>query len=78
MLTHAFESWRALRICFHADARNTRSRAALERIGAQFEGLLRSHRLAADFIARDSARFSILAAEWPGVKARLVERLSAA
>jgi RimJ/RimL family protein N-acetyltransferase len=42
-LTHAFETWRVLRVCFHTDARNARSRAALERIGGQFEGILRSH-----------------------------------
>ncbi len=71
MLTHAFESWQALRVCFHTDARNQRSRAALERIGAKFEGILRAHRMASDFIARDSARFSIVAAEWPAVKQRL-------
>ncbi len=71
MLTHAFESWQMLRVCLHTDARNQRSRAAIERIGGKFEGILRSHRMAADFIARDSARFSIVAAEWPGVKLRL-------
>jgi hypothetical protein len=48
-----------------------RSRAALERIGANFEGVLRAHRLAADLTARDSVRFSILAAEWPAVRERL-------
>jgi RimJ/RimL family protein N-acetyltransferase len=68
MLTHAFERWHALRICLHTDARNTRSRAAMERIGARFEGILRSHRLAVDYIARDSARYSIVAEEWPTVK----------
>jgi len=72
MLTHAFETWRVLRVCFHTDARNQRSRGALERIGAQFEGILRAHRMAADYIARDSARFSIVAAEWPEVKRRLL------
>ena len=46
MLTHAFETWRVLRVCFHADARNQRSRTALERIGGSFEGILRAHRLA--------------------------------
>ncbi len=46
MLTHAFEEWQVLRVCFHTDARNERSRAALERIGAKFEGILRSHRMA--------------------------------
>ena len=71
MLTHAFEEWKVLRVCFHSDARNERSRAALARIGGQFEGILRSHRMAADWIARDSARFSIVAAEWPAVKEKL-------
>jgi hypothetical protein len=58
-------------VCFHTDARNNRSRAALERIGGKFEGILRAHRMAADRIARDSARYSIVAAEWPAVKRRL-------
>jgi N-acetyltransferase len=71
MLTHAFEGWDVLRVCFHTDARNERSRAALLRIGAQFEGILRSHRMAADFIPRDSVRFSILASEWFSVKEKL-------
>lgn len=71
MLRHAFEVWRALRVCFHTDSRNQRSRAALERIGAKFEGILRAHRMAADFIPRDSVRYSIVASEWPGVRHRL-------
>jgi RimJ/RimL family protein N-acetyltransferase len=71
MLTYAFETWQLLRVCFHTDVRNQRSRAALERIGAKFEGILRAHRMAADFIARDSARFSIVAKEWPDVKEKL-------
>jgi N-acetyltransferase len=75
MLTHAFEVWGMLRVCFHTDMRNERSRAALARIGGQFEGVLRSHRMASDFIARDSARFSIIAAEWPTAKQRLTEML---
>jgi N-acetyltransferase len=61
MLAHAFEYWEVLRVCFHTDARNQRSRTALERIGAKFEGVLRAHRIAADFIPRDSFRFSIVA-----------------
>ena len=76
MLTHAFETWQVLRVCFHTDVRNERSRAALARIGAQFEGILRSHRMAADYIPRDSARFSIVAAEWRVVKQRLQEMVS--
>ena len=71
MLTHAFEAWRVLRVCLHTDVRNLRSRAAIERIGGQFEGILRAHRMAADFIPRDSARYSIVAVEWPAVKQRL-------
>src|SRR5438270_10431705 len=71
MLTHAFEVWRVLRVCFHTDARNQRSRAALERIGGRFEGVLRAHRMAADHSPRDSVRYSIGAVEWPGAKERL-------
>jgi RimJ/RimL family protein N-acetyltransferase len=71
MLTHAFEVWQVLRVCLHTDVRNQRSRAAIERIGGKFEGILRSHRMAADFIPRDSARFSIVAAEWPEARQRL-------
>lgn len=71
MLAHAFETWQVVRVCFHTDARNQRSRAALERIGGRFEGILRSHRIAADYTARDSVRYSIVASEWPGVKERL-------
>ena len=73
MLIHAFEVWHVLRVCFHTDSRNARSRAALERIGGQFEGILRAHRMAADYIARDSVRYSVIAAEWPPVKQRLVD-----
>jgi RimJ/RimL family protein N-acetyltransferase len=72
MLTHAFENWKVVRVCLHTDARNERSRAAIVRIGGKFEGILRSHRMAADFIPRDSARFSIVVAEWPEVKERLL------
>ncbi len=71
MLAHAFESWQALCVCFHTDARNQRSRAALERIGGKFEGVLRAHRMAADHVPRDSFRYSIVAAEWPTVKQQL-------
>jgi RimJ/RimL family protein N-acetyltransferase len=76
MLAHAFERWQVLRVCFHTDARNQRSRAALERIGGQFEGILRGHRMAADFIPRDSVRYSIIAVEWPTAKQKLLERMN--
>jgi len=76
MLTHAFEVWGMLRVCLHTDERNERSRAAIERIGARFEGILRAHRMASDCIARNSARYSILLPEWPEAKQRLVARLN--
>lgn len=75
MLAHAFEVWQVLRVCFHTDSRNERSRAALERIGGKFEGVLRAHRMAADFIPRDSCRYSIVSSEWPSVKEGLTALL---
>ncbi|HEY7016102.1 MAG TPA: GNAT family protein [Streptosporangiaceae bacterium] len=77
LLTHAFEVWEVQSVCFHTDARNERSRAALERIGAQFEGVLRAHRLATDDRPRNSARYSITALEWPEVKHHLQMLLAA-
>lgn len=76
MLAHAFETWQVLRVSFHTDSRNERSRAAIARIGGRFEGILRAHRMAVDYVPRHSARFSIMADEWPEVKARLLERLA--
>ena len=56
-----------LRVCLHTDARNANaSRAAIESIGGKFEGILRAHRMAADFIPRDSVRYSIIASGRPG------------
>ncbi len=73
MLTQAFEVWQVLRVCLHTDVRNERSRAAIERIGGKLEGILRAHRLAADYTPRDSARYSLVAVEWPMVKQRLTQ-----
>lgn len=78
LLAHAFEDLKALRVSLHTDSRNRRSAAAIERIGGKFEGILRSHKMAADFTVRDSLRYSILAEEWPDVKRRLTERLKRA
>jgi RimJ/RimL family protein N-acetyltransferase len=75
MLTYVFEVWKVLRVCLHTDTRNERSRAAIQRVGGKFEGILRAHRMAADFIPRDSARFSIVASEWPSLKPRLQQML---
>lgn len=71
MLRHAFETWRVHRVTFKTDARNERSRRAIERIGGTFEGIRRAHRLVADGTIRDSAYFSIIASEWPAVKRHL-------
>jgi RimJ/RimL family protein N-acetyltransferase len=73
MLTHAFDVWRVRSVCLHTDVRNQRSQNAIRRIGGTFEGVLRSHRLAVDQSPRDSARFSITAAEWPAVRQHLAE-----
>ena len=73
MLTYAFEVWQVRSVCLHTDARNQRSRDAMQRIGARFEGILRAHRLGADLNPRDSVRFSITAAEWPAVRQHITE-----
>ncbi len=75
MLAHAFDTWKCVGVCLHTDARNERSRRAIERIGGKPDGVLRAHRMAADFIPRDSIRYSIIAAEWPDVRQRLTTML---
>lgn len=71
MLGHGFETLGMARICLQTHSRNARSRAAIERIGGRFEGIIRASKLAPDHTPRDSARFSILATEWPAVKESL-------
>jgi RimJ/RimL family protein N-acetyltransferase len=75
LLAHAFDTWRAERVSFRTDERNARSRAAIERLGARFEGVRRAERLGADGAVRNSAWYSIVAPEWPEVRAGLQERL---
>jgi RimJ/RimL family protein N-acetyltransferase len=75
MLTHAFEGWRVHRVSLMTDARNTRSREAILRLGARFDGVLRGARVASDGGIRDTAAYSILEPEWPEVKAGLLARL---
>ncbi len=74
LLGHAFKVGFG-RVSIQADARNARSRAAIEKLGGTFEGILRRDRLRADGTWRDTAVYSILAPEWPGVRAGLEERL---
>ncbi len=76
LLTHAFESG-AERVELKTDALNARSRAAVAKLGATFEGVHRKHMRRADGSMRDSAYFSLIREEWPAVRARLEARLAA-
>lgn len=71
MLSYAFEVMGVNRVQFQADVRNVRSCRALEHLGAKREGVLRMHALARDGLPRNSAIYSIIAPEWPTVKADL-------
>lgn len=75
MLTHAFEHWSARAVRIQTDARNLRSRKAIERLGCHLDGVLRCERPGADGTVRDTASYSLLAEEWPAAKARLTDRL---
>jgi RimJ/RimL family protein N-acetyltransferase len=75
-LSYAFDELGATRVALKTDGRNVRSQAAIERLGAQREGVLRRHLRLPDGFIRDTVYFSILAEEWPAVKARLEERLT--
>jgi RimJ/RimL family protein N-acetyltransferase len=79
LLTNAFETWKLGRVDFKTDARNDRSRNAIARLGATFEGVLynwqESHAAGEEGKLRDSAMFSITDAQWPTVKASLEARL---
>lgn len=71
LLTHAFEQLQVVRVQFKTDINNVRSQQAIERLGAVKEGVLRHHMVRPDGSLRSSVYYSILAEEWPGVKARL-------
>jgi RimJ/RimL family protein N-acetyltransferase len=75
-LSYAFDELGATRVALKTDGRNLRSQAAIERLGAVREGTLRRHVRLPDGFIRDTVYFSILAEEWPAVKARLEERLA--
>jgi N-acetyltransferase len=76
MFQHAFERLGCVRVELKTDARNERSRAAMEALPAQFEGVLRKHMIVPDVGVRDSAYFSVIDDEWPAVGANLEARLS--
>jgi RimJ/RimL family protein N-acetyltransferase len=75
MLAHAFDRLGVHRVVLNTDARNERSRTAIARIGATFEGVLHSYRYGVEGTPRDTATFAIPAREWPDVRARLEARL---
>jgi RimJ/RimL family protein N-acetyltransferase len=76
LLRHAFEGLGAARVQLKTDARNLQSQAAIERLGAVREGVLRKYQLTRNGFIRDTVMYSIVAAEWPAVKARLEPRMA--
>ena len=76
LLAHAFEQLGCQRVEFKTDARNERSRRALEALPATFEGVLRKHMLVRDGESRDSAYYSVVDEEWAGVRENLERRLA--
>ena len=78
MLRYGFEQLDCLRIELRTDLRNAQSQAAIERIGAKKEGVLRNERIMADGYVRDTVVYSIIASEWPDVRPMLEGKLKAA
>lgn len=76
LLTHAFEVWQVHRVALKTDARNAKSRRAIERLGAMFEGVRRADMPGQDGSVRNSAYYSIVRAEWPDVRKNLDEALA--
>ena len=76
MLCHAFETLNCIAVDLRTHEKNTQSRAAIERLGARLDGLLRNHRIMPDGSLRNTATYSIIATEWPAVKGRLEARLA--
>lgn len=76
LLRHAFEDLGAVRVQLKTDSRNLHSQRAIEKLGAQREGVLRRYQMRSNGYIRDTAMYSILAEEWPGVKAGLEARLA--
>jgi len=75
LLTYAFEAMNAVRVQFTTDELNEKSRAAILRIGAKQEGIVRHERIMPDGRKRNSVRFSIIDSEWPEVKALLQQKM---
>lgn len=77
LMGYAFEECGVVRVQFKAEAKNLRSRRALDGIGATCEGVLRNFRIRPDGEIRDTSFYSVIAHEWPAVRAQLERRLSA-
>ena len=75
MLTHAFETLRCIAVDIRTHEKNAQSRAAIERLGAKLDGVLRNHMIMPDGTVRNTASYSIIDAEWPAIRARLEARL---
>lgn len=75
LCSHAFERWGVRRVTWKTDERNERSRNAILRLGARFDGVLRAHRAGFDNVVRSTAFYSMLAAEWPDARRALICRL---
>ncbi len=76
LLRHAFEDWGAIRVALKTDDRNVRSQAAIRKLGAQYEGTLRNHRIRSDGSIRHTIMFSIISDEWSTVRNRLMQRIA--
>jgi RimJ/RimL family protein N-acetyltransferase len=76
LLTHAFETMGCVRVQFQVHEQNTRSRAAVERLGAKFEGILRNERIRDNGSIRNTVMYSIIDTEWKDVKHLLRDRLN--
>ena len=76
LLTHAFDKLGAGRVEFNVDPQNARSQAAMERLGATREGLLRRHKRRGDGTWRDSVLFAIVRDDWPSVRNHIAKRLA--
>jgi RimJ/RimL family protein N-acetyltransferase len=71
LLQHAFEDLKCVAVEFRTHRMNVQSRRAIERLGAQLDGMLRNHRTMANGTIRDTAVYSIIESEWAGVKSNL-------
>jgi RimJ/RimL family protein N-acetyltransferase len=76
LLSYAFENLGCIRVHFKTDLRNVRSQRAIEKLGAVREGLVRNHVILPDGYIRSSVIYSILAEEWPAVKANLEQQIA--